>query len=314
MKSQWQQVDEGPSISIVIPVFNGDKYIREALDSVFAQTYRRFEVIVVDDGSTDRTLEIVGGYPDVKVIKQRNKGNAAARNRGIAMATGEWTAQLDADDRWDATKLEKQVRQTTGADVVYTAAANFGATSRVGDITFRDRDCPQGDVFGELIAANFVPHSSVMVRTQLLREHGGYDESLRTICDWDLWLRLSAAGARFAGCREPLTHYRWNAASISRNHHQTRQDRLTVVARALDSPRGRRVSAARKRQVTSRVWQTSAWFVAEQDNWTALRWYATALTIWPFSVSGWRDLVRSALHVCGLSRARLLKSDRFDAA
>ena len=307
MKPAEYRDGDAPLVSVVMPVFNGERFIGEALDSVFAQTYHRFEVIVVDDGSTDGTLDIVATYGDrLRVFRQQNKGNATARNRGVEMARGEWTAQLDADDWWDATKLEKQARYLDGADVIYTAALNFGDSSRVEDITFANADCPEGDVFDELIMANFVPHSSVLMRTCLVRQIGGYDETLRSIVDWDLLLRLSGAGARFAACCEPLTHYRWRAASVSRNHRRTSEDRLSVVERALDSPRGRLVSTTRKRRAVADVWRTSAWFAAEQDNWTAVRWYARAIAIWPFSVSGWRELLRATLHLFGISRERLL--------
>jgi glycosyltransferase involved in cell wall biosynthesis len=288
---------EAPLVSVAIPVFNGEKYIREALDSAFAQTFQRFEVIVVDDGSVDRTLDIVAGYGErVQVVRQHNRGNASARNRAITTARGEWIAVLDADDRWDPRKLETQLRFIDTADVIYTAAITFGDLSRVGNAPARDGDCPSGDIFDELLAANFIPHSSVLIRTELVRRIGGYDETLRTTCDWDLWLRLSAAGALFAACREPLTHYRWGAMSVSKNHHRTCADRLTVVGRALRSPRGQRVSAATKRRVIAGVWETSAWFVSEQNKWTAIRWYFKAVAIWPFRVSAWRNMVRTAFY------------------
>ena len=309
MTSQCPGAGDGPLISIVMPVFNGELYIGEALDSVFAQTYQHFEVIVVDDGSTDRTLDIVGGYGDrIRLFTQQNRGNSSARNRGAEIATGEWTAQLDADDSWDPAKLEKQLRLANGADVLYTAAVNFGDSSRVGDVTFPDGSCPQGDVFDQLITVNFVTHSSVMIRTPLIRRSGGYDETLRSISDWDLLLRLSGEGARFAGCPEPLTHYRWRAASLSRNHHRTCVDRLNVLERALASPRGQLVSTVRKREAQAEVWRTSAWFAAEQERWTAVRWYIKALTVWPFSVSGWLELLRASFHLFGIRRGRLLNN------
>jgi glycosyltransferase involved in cell wall biosynthesis len=287
-----------PLVSIVIPVRNGEQFIEEALASAFAQTYRRFEVIVVDDGSTDRTLDIVAGCGGpTTVIKQSNRGHAAARNQAMAVARGDWIAQLDADDRWEDTKLEQQIKRIHSADVIYTAARNFGDTSRVDDFTFRDRAFPEGDVFEELLAANFITHSSALIRAQMLRQVGGYDESLKSSPDWDLWLRLSAAGARFAGCREPLTHYRWTADAVSRNYRRTCESRLMVLERAMRSPRGQSLSIVAKRKARSNAWRTSAWFAGERDPRTALLWNARALAIWPFSAAGWRNLVRSALQL-----------------
>jgi glycosyltransferase involved in cell wall biosynthesis len=249
---------------------------------------------------------VVHRYADrVQLIQQQNGGNASARNRGVSAAKGEWIAVLDADDKWDPTKLQKQLGHRGDADVLYTAIFNFGDTSRVGQVTFEDGNCPSGDVFEELIGTNFIAHSSAVIRTDLMRRVGGYDETLRSICDWDLFLRLSAAGARFTGCREPLTHYRWRATSVSRDHEQTRKNRLAVVTRALNSPRGRLISNSRQRQVLASAWRTSAWFAAERDRWTALRWYAKALAIWPFTIAAWRDLVRAAFHLVGIDRERL---------
>src|ERR687893_681850 len=98
-----------PLVSCIVPVFNGERYLQAALDSIFAQTYRSLEVLVVDDGSTDNTAAIVGSYGDrVRYLQQDNHGPSAARNRGIEAATCEFIAFLDADDLWHAEKLERQ--------------------------------------------------------------------------------------------------------------------------------------------------------------------------------------------------------------
>lgn len=99
-----------PLISCIVPVFNGERYLRETLDSIFAQTYRRLEIIVADDGSTDRTAEIVAGYSErVRYLKQANAGASAARNLGLRAARGDFVAFLDADDLWHAEKLQRQM-------------------------------------------------------------------------------------------------------------------------------------------------------------------------------------------------------------
>lgn len=297
MTTEPHQRSEGPLVSIIIPVLNGEAFIAEALASAFAQTFRDFEIIVVDDGSTDNTLEIVAGFERTTVITQSNRGHAAARNRAVASARGDWIAPLDADDRWEPTKLEAQIKRIHDADVIYTAARNFGDASRVDEVTFRGHECPEGEVFDELLADNFITHSSALIRSRMFHAVGGYDESLTSSTDWDLWLRLSAAGARFAGCREPLTHYRWAAAAVSRNYRRTCESRLVVVERAMASARGQRLSAVAKHKVRSNVWRTSAWFAGETDPLTAVRWYANAIAIWPFSVRSWRDLARSVVGV-----------------
>src|SRR5690348_10269988 len=106
-----QPQGEMPTVSVVIPAFNAAEYIGQAIDSVLAQTHQPIEIIVVDDGSTDQTAQIAAAYPaPVRVLRKPNGGPASARNMGIAAATGSWIALLDADDRWLANKLERQLR------------------------------------------------------------------------------------------------------------------------------------------------------------------------------------------------------------
>lgn len=295
-----------PSVSVVIPVYNGEAFIQAALESVFQQSHRDYEIIVVDDGSTDATISILEGYGDrLRIIRQKNAGHAAARNAATRVARGEWIAMLDADDLWLCSKLEQQLQAAGDADVVYTATYNFEDSQRVDDVTFRKGDCPQGDVFGDLILDNFITHSSVLLRRSALLAVGGYDETLRTTCDWDLWLRMSVAGSRFVGLSDPLTGYRWRATSNSKNHQRTCEDRLNVLKRALESSRGQKISVLHRREAISKVWQTSAWFVAEKDDRTALNWYLHSILYCPYSLRGWKEVTRCLLHLCGISRRRI---------
>src|SRR4029079_2498347 len=106
--------DENPLVSVIVPVYNGERYLREALESVFAQTYRAIEVIVVDDGSPDDSGTIGQSFPEVRYIHQTNQGVAAARNNGIEAARGEFFAFLDQDDLWVPEKLNVQVEYFLG--------------------------------------------------------------------------------------------------------------------------------------------------------------------------------------------------------
>lgn len=297
-----------PTVSVVMPVYNGEQYLIEALDSVFQQSFQSFELIVVDDGSTDATLAILESYGDrLTVIRQKNGGHAAARNVALKVAQGNWIAMIDADDLWHATKLEEQLAlaELTSADVIYTAARNFEDSSRVDDVTFRDSQCPNGDVFCNLLLDNFITHSSVLIRKDALIAVGGYDETLKTTCDWDLWLRMSASGVQFAGVHQPLTSYRWRSTSWSRNHQRTCTDRLTVVRKAMTTARGRKLPIPFRQKVVARAWQTSAWFVAEKSDRLALDWYLRSILHRPYSIRGWKEVTRCLLHLCGISRLRI---------
>src|SRR6185369_12630341 len=113
--------DENPLVSVIIPVYNGARYLRAALESVFAQTYREFEVIVVDDGSVDESGVIAQSFPEVRYIQQTNQGVAAARNHAIEVARGEFFAFLDQDDLWTPDKLKVQIEYLLShRDVGYT--------------------------------------------------------------------------------------------------------------------------------------------------------------------------------------------------
>lgn len=298
--------NQQPFVTVVMPVYNGEQFLLEALQSVFLQTFQNFELIVVDDGSTDATHTILEAFGDrLTLIQQKNAGHAAARNAAMRIAKGDWIAMIDADDIWHPTKLEEQIALTNEVDVVYTAAKNFEDSARVDDVTFRDGQCPSGDVFRHLLLDNFVTHSSVMLRRSAVQAVGGYDETLKTTCDWDLWLRMSVSGSRFAGTRKPLTSYRWRSNSWSRNHDRTCQDRLRVVRSAMASNRGLQLPLSFRQKVVARAWQTSAWFVSEKDDRKALDWYLRSILHRPYSIRGWKEITRCVLHLCGVSRTRL---------
>lgn len=297
---------QNPLISIIMPVYNGEKFIQEAIDSVFAQTVNDFELIVVDDGSTDATLAILETYGDrLIVLRQQNSGHAAARNAAAKISRGQWIAMIDADDLWHRDKLAQQLAVAGDADVIYTAALNFEDSSRVDNTTFADGNCHNGDVFDQLVLDNFITHSSILMKRDAFLNSGGYDESLKTTCDWDLWLRMSASGCRFQGTATPLTHYRWRATSNSRNHDRTCRDRLNVLNSALSSQRARRTPILIRQKAIARVWQTSAWFVAEKDDRKALNWYLRSVLHRPYSIRGWKEVTRCCLHLCGISRQRI---------
>jgi GT2 family glycosyltransferase len=297
---------ERPLISIIMPVYNGERFIQEAIDSVLAQTENDFELIIVDDGSTDATLAILETYGDrLTVLRQQNSGHAAARNAAAKISRGQWIAMIDADDLWHPEKLAHQLAVSGDADLIYTAALNFEDSYRVDHTTFADGNCHNGDVFDHLLLDNFITHSSILMKRDAFLQAGGYDESLKTTCDWDLWLRMSASGCRFQGTPAPLTHYRWRATSNSRNHDRTCRDRLSVLKNALCSPRARHTSMLVRQTAIARVWQTSAWFVAEKDDRKALNWYLRSVVHRPYSIRGWKEVTRCCLHLCGISRRRI---------
>lgn len=187
-----------PRISVIIPVYNRAALVGRALDSVFAQTCRDYEIIVVDDGSSDGSVELLESYGDRLItVRQANAGAAAARNAGIALARGEFIAFLDSDDEWCSDKLRCQVEYfDVHPDValVYTdmievvdgyveseAYLHCGAYSRTGE----------GDLYEALLHENFIFTPTVMVRRTIFDGVGMFDTQLAICEDRDLWLRIA---------------------------------------------------------------------------------------------------------------------------
>ncbi len=208
-------VPDDPVVSIVTGAYNASQWIGETLQSVEAQTFRQFEHIVVDDGSTDGTAEIVRGYGGVRLVQKENGGAPSARNAGIAAARGAFVAFLDHDDLWTPDKLERQValhRAQPDLTWSYTDAVFFDSGTGEDLHRVRDFSTPHsGRVFRPLLLNNFIPFSSSFVRRDLFATYGGLDErpERRHIDDWDLWLRL-AADEPLGYVPEPLLRYRWH--------------------------------------------------------------------------------------------------------
>ena len=207
-----------PTVSVVIPAYNSEAFIAEAIESVFAQTVAADEIIVVDDGSTARTADVLQRFGSrVRLIRQANKGPSAARNRGAAAARGTWLAFIDADDTWLPTKLQRQLEIASADDVkmVYTDRFNIGDKGALPDVQSQVQRLYRGDVFLDLLQeGNHISLSSVLIDTQLFQTLGGFAEHIRSGEDWDLWIRL-AERHRIGVVEEPLLRYRFHATNSS---------------------------------------------------------------------------------------------------
>ncbi len=221
-----------PEISVIIPAHNSGDQLANALESVFAQTFRRFEVVVVDDGSTDDTPEIAGKFPRVRVIRQVCRGPAAARNTGLAHSTAPLVAFLDADDLWMPEKLDIQYRYLQAhpeVGLVYSDLATFdqnGVLSESYDT--RHRRIYEGEVFDRLLLKNFIGTITVMTRRCCFDRAGIFDETLARSSDWHQWLRI-AFYYKIGYINRPLAKYRWNPGSVSYDSVRAYPDRLRVI-------------------------------------------------------------------------------------
>lgn len=290
-----------PLVSVVIPVFNGAEDLPAAIDCALAQQDCDVEVVVVNDGSTDATADVMAGYSGrIQAVHQTNLGAAGlaqTRNRGVRASRGDWVAFLDHDDLWAPHKLicQLETADSTNADVVYTNARNIGDTARVADLRSDPGTMPSGDLFAALLADNFIVMSSAMLRRSVFESVGGFTESPVVSEDWDLWLKVAAAGANFQPVPDTLTQYRWRPGSFSRNHVRMRDLRLLTVRRALQTERGRQLSWSERRKALAGVESCSAWFLASTSPRQAIRWYASSLAYWPFDANCWKGVLKGCL-------------------
>ena len=219
-----------PKVSIIIPTYNRAALLPEALESVFAQTFQDFEVIVVDDGSTDNTAALMEGYirrfgDKVRYTAVPHVGQLGVlRNKGLDIARGEYAALLDSDDTWMPSKLERQAAILNDNPSVGLVSSNVqvldGDTGKIAGRYLRPGQGKSGAVLADLIRDNFAVLPTVVIRRSVLQRTGpfGCDPLLRGIEDYDLWLRIAAlAEVRYLD--EPLAVYRDHAGSMRRSYH-----------------------------------------------------------------------------------------------
>lgn len=286
-----------PKVSVIIPAYNAEDFIREAVDSALAQTHRDIEVIVVDDSSTDDTPLILKGYGDrILVHRQANTGVAGARNTGARLSTGEWVAFLDADDVWRPAKLERQLAISTSA-VSYTNRFNFGARGALPEVQSEVTPLLAGDVFVPLLArGNFITVSSVMMKREVFDELGGFYHQPGGCEDWDLWLR-AAEHHEFSVAPEPLVGYRFHATSMSRNYRAMAPARRSVVSRALALDRGRAMNWRMRRRIWAETCRTNGWDASQAGaRGDALRDYARAALAWPLASQPFKEALKVWLY------------------
>ena len=213
-------VKEDILISIIIPAYNAEKTIDEAIQSVFQQTYQKWELIIINDCSSDKTEEFVKKYLDQnnKIIflnNEKNLGVSATRNKGIAASKGEWIAFLDSDDKWNSEKLEKQVRlikKNKMADLVFTGIAFINHRGLVSQYLL---EVPESIGYRQLLKQNLIYCSSVMVKKELVINYRMQNDKMHE--DYAVWLQLLKDGYHAFGINEPLLIYRVSENSKSRN-------------------------------------------------------------------------------------------------
>lgn len=213
-------------VSVVVPVYNAEKYIGETLRSIGSQTFRDFDVHVVDDCSTDGSAAIIQAFcaADDRFTYHRSPSNfggpAGPRNLGIEQSTGEYVAFCDADDLWVAHKLEKQLNlaEATEADIVSAVVRDFHDGDELQPVATPSGAVPWSEIsHARLLLKNWIALSSVVARRSALVASGGFNPARTHIAveDFDMWLRITQNGGRVVRAGVPLVHYRKLPTSIS---------------------------------------------------------------------------------------------------
>jgi glycosyltransferase involved in cell wall biosynthesis len=227
-----------PTISVVVPAYNAARTILETINSVLQQTFSDFELIVINDGSTDQTLELLSTVKDprLKIFSYSNGGLSTARNRGITHATGEFIAFLDADDLWTVDKLELQLaalQQHPEAGVVYSW--NYSMDEKGESFSTKNPILFEGNVYAQLLVDNFIVNgSNCLIRKQSVESVGEFDPAVAGAADWDYWLRLAARWP-FMVVRKYQVFYRASSGSMSANIEYMERCTLAVLEKAFQA-------------------------------------------------------------------------------
>ncbi|MDN5940438.1 MAG: glycosyltransferase [Nitrospira sp.] len=220
-----------PRVSIIIPAYNCARYIGRALDSVCAQTYKDYEILVVDDGSTDDTKDVVMQYGrKVTYLYQQNRGVSAARNHAISKSSGELLAYLDADDMWYPEKLERQVAFLDAhheCGMIHSEISVINEQDEILYVRFNQetkRSVPQGYCIEALLRCSHIQTLTVVERRNYFERAGVFDERLPIAQDYLHWIMIAAGGQGVGYLAEPLGKYRWRTGSLMGNSTRLLED------------------------------------------------------------------------------------------
>ncbi len=197
-----------PFISIIMAAYNAERTIGAAIESVLSQTYSHYELIVIDDHSTDRTVQVVQSFHDDRIVllsHARNMGVAHSRHDGVEHARAEWISILDSDDLWRSDKLEREVRhqEATGGDLIFTGSLFIYDDGRLVNWV---QHAPKQIVYRTLLRHNAIPNSSTLIRKELFQRYEVISDHVHE--DYVCWLRLLRDGYTAFGIDEPMITYR----------------------------------------------------------------------------------------------------------
>lgn len=292
-------INKNPTVSAIIPTYNYANYLPEAIESVLKQTFMDIEVIVVDDGSTDNTPQIVKKYltnPLVHYIRKKNGGQASAKNRGIIESKGKFIAFLDADDIWFPRKLEKQMPLFSDPKVGVVYSKRILIDEQGREKPFEHPKLYRGNVLNQIFINNFVCFSSSIIRTECFKKYGNFDESLPMAIDYDLWLRIGV-NYHFDNVNEPLVKYRFGHSHMSVNKEKRFECAWRVMNAFLQNPSLKRhlywwVPLYAKAHIYGNMGN----YYLSKKKWPALKYFVTSLRYNPFYLFSWKGIIKLLLY------------------
>jgi len=249
-------------VSIIIPAYNQAAFLPEAIDSALGQTHAAVEVIVVDDGSPDDTASVCRRYGSrIHYIHKENAGLSAARNTGILAAAGDFVIFLDSDDFLPLETVQKHLQTIEARPDIDVAYATYLYVDMSGSPTLTGFDpFVEDDAFHQLLLGNLFPSHAAMTRRSSLANSGLFDVDLKSVEDWDLWLRLAARGSKFVRTADIAVPYRQYPDSMSKDYDRMRRAALMVLTKA----RGYHVGCAKcRRNIANARWNIRRAFLKQ---------------------------------------------------
>jgi glycosyltransferase involved in cell wall biosynthesis len=231
-----------PKVSVIIQTYNRKEFLPEALESAFSQTFKDYEVVVIDDGSQDGTDKFMAEYlkncqHDIRYIFQKNQGIPLARNRGINECKGQYIAFLDSDDLFMPEKLAKCVAfldQNPDYGMVYTDLFLVDEKGNILESWFQSKkEFSQGNIYRNLLKECFIIPTSSVIRTEVFKKIGYFDPEIYFCNDYDLWIRISRH-FKIGLIKEPLVKWRQHNQNASKNFKATAQDNIKIFSKQLN--------------------------------------------------------------------------------
>ncbi len=303
-----------PKVSVIVPVYNAEKFLGETVESILEQTYQDFEIIIVNDGSTDKSAEIIKSLDDERIIciYQKNQGVSAARNKAILQSRGEYIALLDHDDLWLPEKLEKQIPVLDGnseVGLVYSDCYCVDIKEKVIERAFEQTKPFRGAVLPELFLSNFIPCLTAVIRKTVFEKAGLFDPKFTIAEEYDFFLR-AAKNCKIEYVDLPLAKYRVHEGNISKDLILWHQEVIEILDRFL------REDAEIRKQLGTRVhprFYISHYSLARQYQFQkrfadARREFLSAIKYCPFCIKSYIGYLSSLLGIVIPSREKIVST------